>query len=180
MTLMSFMQQKRSTILEKWIDRVVQTYSPDSTQFIGQQKDQFSNPLGHAISGSIESVYDQLLSSMDNERLLSALDGLVRIRSVQDFSPSQAVAFVFQLKRVIREELANEIQTDSLHEELSGIESRIDRIALLAFEKYMECREKLHDIRINEIKRRSIRLSAQANVMSDTPQHKGETYNDDF
>jgi hypothetical protein len=30
------------------------------------------------------------------------LDGIVRIRAVQNFAPSEAVAFIFHLKKVIR------------------------------------------------------------------------------
>ena len=33
---------------------------------------------------------------------MDALDGIIRIRSIQDFTPSEAVGFIFDLKTVIR------------------------------------------------------------------------------
>jgi hypothetical protein len=34
---------------------------------------------------------------------------------------------------------------------LSVLDSRIDKIALMAFDFYMDCRERLHQIRVNEV-----------------------------
>ena len=48
--------------------------------------------------------------------------------------------------------------------ELASLESKIDRVALLAFEKYMNCREKLHEIRIGEIKKRMVERMQTGNV----------------
>jgi hypothetical protein len=56
------------------------------------------------------------------------------------------VGFVFLLKPILRE-LAPEHDQAPLHD-------RIDRVALLAFDKYMQCREQLADIRVSEGRRR--------------------------
>jgi hypothetical protein len=40
-------------------------------------------------------------------------------------------------------------------EELSALETRIDRLALLAFDCYMKCREKIYEIRLGELRRRA-------------------------
>jgi hypothetical protein len=81
---------------------------------------------------------------METERIAPALDALIRIRAVQDLTASQAVGFVFLLKPILRELAPVD---DSLND-------RIDRLALMAFDKYMQCREQLADIRVNEGQRR--------------------------
>jgi hypothetical protein len=104
------------------------------------------------MSQGIETLYDELIHGMNSNKLSAALDAIIRIRSVQDFSPSQAIAFVPLLKRVIREELGGEIKDNQILEELLPVELRIDQLALLAFDIYMKCREKIFEIRVNEVK----------------------------
>jgi hypothetical protein len=87
---------------------------------------------------------------VEPQRAAPALDQIIRIRAIQNFSPSQAVAFVFFLKTVIREALEEDIKQSGIKEELLVIETRIDQLALLAFDQYMVCREKLYDLKANE------------------------------
>jgi len=42
-----------------------------------------------------------------------------------------------------------------ISEELLNFEQRIDKIALMAFDIYMECREKIYEIKIKEFKQRA-------------------------
>jgi hypothetical protein len=54
------------------------------------------------------------------------------------------------LKKAIREVLESAIQEKPVLEEWLEFQSRIDQLALLAFDIYMECREKICEIRVNE------------------------------
>ena len=96
---------------------------------------------------------------------LEALEGLVRIRAVQDFSPAEAVAFVFLLKRAAREVLEDvSEQAQSVPARvLSDLEARIDSLALLAFETYTRCREEIFEIRVREAQRRTAALLERFN-----------------
>ena len=104
---------------------------------------------------------------------------VIRIRSVQDFSPSEAVAFIFDLKPAIREVVDSRVRGSESWNDLWELESRVDRVALLAFEKYTECREKLHEIRNNEIKSRALKLMQRVNVRPAISEHGGERIDDD-
>ena len=92
----------------------------------------------------------------------AALDEIIRIRSVQDFTPSQAVAFVFLLKKAVREELGDEIEREGLYGELLRFEDRVDDLALLAFETYMRCREDLFALKAEALKRGPFRIHDRA------------------
>ena len=173
------LEQNRETILGRWFDLIAGTYPEVTSAFLAKQKDQFRNPVGHAISQSIGPIYDQVLSAMDTDELLHALDGVIRIRSVQDFTPSGAVVFVFQLKTAIRDVMDAQIRDPEKWDDLLELESRIDRVALLAFEKFTECREKLHEIRNNEIKSRALNLLERANVKSAISQDEEERIDGD-
>jgi hypothetical protein len=179
MELSALLEKKRDTIVEKWFDSVIRTYPPGSSEFLAKQKDRFQNPVGYTISQSVGSIYDQIISTMDTDDLRRALDGIIRIRSVQDFTASEAVAFVFELKSVVRDILGDRMLEREGSKELADLGSRIDRVALLAFDKYMECRDKLHEVRTNEIRYRSERLLGRAGVESDVLENRREPVDDD-
>jgi len=149
-------------ILEQWIARTVQSYPSSAAAFLSGEEDPFRNPVGHTLRQSLTILYHELQGSMDEARIASALDAIIRIRAVQDLSPSRAVGFVFLLKPIVREFapetgqalLANRIEdriNDQINDQIHNqINDRIDRLALLAFDKYMQCREQVAQIRARE------------------------------
>jgi hypothetical protein len=145
------LEVKSASILGKWSQLILDTYPADTAKFLQHENDRFINPVGCITSQEIKAIYDELLHGMNLERLTGSLTEIIKIRSVQDFSPSQAVGAIFLLKQVVREELAGEIAGNPISEELLDFESRIDRLALLAFDIYMKCREKVYEIRVNEV-----------------------------
>jgi len=155
MDTQGFLADNREVILRRWFDIVVESYPAHSSAFLKGQRDRFRNPVGHAISEAVARVYDQIMADMDTAVVGEALDSIIRIRSVQDFTPTDAVGWVFGLKSLIREAIDERGFGGTDVDGLLDIDARIDRVALVAFEKYMECRERLFEVRTNDIKRRS-------------------------
>jgi hypothetical protein len=166
MELRALLEENRETILGSWFQLIAESYPEVTSEFLTKQKDRFRNPVGFAITQGIGSIFDQLIFSMDTDQILVGLDGIIRIRSVQDFSPAETVAFVFQLKNVVREVLDSQVQGAERRNGLAELESRIDRVALLAFEKYTECREQLHRVRNREIESRAMKVLERVRVKS--------------
>jgi RsbT co-antagonist protein rsbRD N-terminal domain len=133
-------------ILEQWIARTIQSYPSSALPFLSGEQDPFRNPVGHTLRQSLTILLEQVQGNMDAGPIASALDAFIRIRAVQDLSASQAVGFVFLLKPILRELAPERDQV--------GLGERIDQLALLAFDKYMQCREQLADIRVSEGRRR--------------------------
>lgn len=153
-TLHDLLVDKRSVILEDWYHLILDTYPSGTAKYLGREKDRFLNPVAYEFREAIGGIYQALLQGEGGGELVSSLDRIVRIRAVQDFSPSQAVGFVFLLKKVIRKKLEKDIKKKGLMEELLNFESKLDDLALLAFDVYMQCREQLYEIRIKDIKNR--------------------------
>ena len=153
--LEDLLEKERAAVLKKWFDLIMETYPVDARKFLKQEKDSFANPVGSTISREIEVIFSELVRGLNPQDLASCLDNIIRIRAVQEFSPSQAVGFIFLLKQAIREELGEKIRQNRLLEDLLKFESRVDDLALLGFEVFMGCREKIYEIRANEIKNRS-------------------------
>lgn len=169
MDLNSLLKEKKSAFLRRWFNLIVETYPDESTRFLKHQKDRFANPVGHSLSQALDRLYEEVVSGVDAQRAAPALDQIIRIRAIQNFSPSQAVAFVFFLKTVVREALEEEIRQSGIKEELLVMETRIDQLALLAFDQYMGCREKLYDLKANELRRQTYRLLQRAKIIGEPP-----------
>ena len=171
MDLKSLLLQKKSPIVKKWCDVVLRTYPEQSQKFLRKQKDQFANPVGRSIFEGIESIFDELSHEANANKIALFLDNIIRVRAVQEFSPSQAVGFIFGLKKVIREELESEILKEGITEELAAFHSKIDALALLCFDIYTQCRQKIFDIRVNEVKNQSARLLKIAGLAYELPEN---------
>jgi len=169
MNVENFLSQKKSTILKKWLDQILDTYPDDAKRFLKEQKDPFANPVGSTISKEIHHLYDQFLKGVDPEKISPILDRIIRIRAIQDFSPSQAIAFIFILKGIIRDEFKTGSKERPTWDDLVVIENRIDQMALLGFDIYMKCREKLYELRANEAKNQVSGLLKRAGLMVDFP-----------
>jgi hypothetical protein len=149
---------KKSSIVSKWTEMTLDTYASESSKFLKSEKNQFSNPVGKTICKNISSIYDEIINNESSDEISSLLCDIIKIRAIQDFSPSQAVEFIFLLKNIIQDELENELKVDIVHREYCEFMYKIDKAALNAFDLYMECREKIHQIRINEIRYKLLKL----------------------
>jgi hypothetical protein len=165
MTLAHLLSQKKPAIFERWLDMIFATYPPETTGFLKREKDRFNNPVAFRIHQGAKGLLDALISGATAEEVSKWLDEIIRIKAMQDFSPSQAMAFVFFLKRIVREELAKEIRADAhLAAEVLELESQIDGMALLGFDVFLKRREKLYEIRVDEVKRGVSGLLRKAGV----------------
>ncbi len=151
MELTNFLSEKKTSVLNRWYDAIINTYPSDTAKFLKGQKNPFLNPVGATTFQGIENLYNFLVLGEKEEKVSLFLDNIVRIRAVQDFTPSQCLRFILFLKEAVREELKDEISAYRLQDELLEFESKIDELSLLAFDIYMKCREKLYQLKVTEL-----------------------------
>ncbi|MDO9565978.1 MAG: RsbRD N-terminal domain-containing protein [Candidatus Desulfaltia sp.] len=169
MRLNDLLKQKKAAIVKQWFDMVVNTYPLDTSQFLKGQKDPFANPVGNTISQGIEPLFDELINKMDQNTITSFLEPILKIRAVQVmFSPSQAVAFIFSLKEVIRKNLKKETSDNEILNELLLFESKIDEMGLMAFDVFMKCREKIYAIKATDERNRTFKAFERAGLVAES------------
>ncbi len=167
MLLKELLARKKKEIKADWFKRLIDTYPAETVPFFKKDKDPFSNPVGGAARRGIDVVIDELLGEMDIQNITSALDPIIRIRALQAFTPSQATGFIFMLKNTLRECLEKEISAHRLYEELLAFEVKIDKLILIGFNIYMECREKIAELQANELKDRTFKAFERAGLVED-------------
>lgn len=169
--LQRLLAEKKEAILRRWLDLVLDAYPADTRNFLRSPKNQFTNPVGHTITEGLVSLYKQLQGEDDPVGAAQAMDRLVRVRAVQNMTPSEAVGFIPGLKLILREELKELLREDP--QALRELEDRIDRLTLLAFDIFSGCKERLYQIRIQEIRTRTERLLKMANLVVDWSGQQG-------
>ena len=156
----------RESILAEWLRLILETYPPDARGFLGNQRNRFLNPIGAELRRDTTVVFDVLAGDAPGEKLAVAVDNLIAVRAVQDFTPSQAVAIFYLLKDAVRVSIAPTlIDAPALHE-LANWEKNIDLVVLRAFDAYMARRDKLYEIKANNLKRQSFMLQQRSGIMA--------------
>ena len=161
------LNEKKAEILRDWQNRIFESYHPDARKFLQGERDRFNNPVGDCIKRETEILLTGLIEDAAAVKLAQSMDNFVRIRAVQDFSPSQAVNFMFLLKDVLKANFGEELRNPEAMKELIDFEIRIDRLMFLAFDLYTNCREQIYNIRLKEVKNRSAVLFEQSQRKTD-------------
>ena len=170
MMLRQQLLEKREAIARRWLEVVLATYPGGSGALFAREKDPFANPVGHSLRVGTERILDALLDGAEVGEIRESLHEIMKIRAVQQFAPSRAVAFVFRLKEVVRAELEGAAEDRQFSRELAELDAQIDRIALAAFDSYVGCREQVYELRINDVKRQVSWIVGKVNRQDPDPE----------
>ncbi len=160
----SLIKQNRAEIVQAWIEAALNAFPADSAKFFSTKNDPFANPVGTTVTKGLNQLIDALIENRKASEIAPLLDPIVQVFCVQEFSPSKSVAFAFLLKNVLREKLAGELQNPRAQADFINFETRIDRMACLAFDVYVKYRMRIADIRVNEVKNQVATLYRKSTI----------------
>jgi len=144
-------RQQRDEMVGGWYDLVVGGYASETERFLREQKNPFANPVGTALREELGPIVDGILSDRDPLDLAPSLDRIVRIRALQDMPPSVAVGIILGLLQVFDPAV-----------KLVPLR-RVDAVLLVAFDVFDRCRQQVYDIRVKEIRNRSLKVMERLN-----------------
>jgi len=158
------LKKNEEAIAKRWLDDVLSTYSDKASVTFKKEKDPFANPVGNSLRLGTQGICEVLFGEgaiaaneaeeIVDERIHGYLCEIVKIRAVQEFSASQALGFVFQLKKSVRGALGRTARDASFAADLGKLDDAVDHIALAAFDIFAQYREQVFELRVNEVKRR--------------------------
>lgn len=154
MQKLEFLQSREKAICDEWLRALYATYNERYANFLREGKDRFENPVGFVFRKAIPEIVQSLICGRETRPHLTEI---IKIRAVQGLLPSEALGFVYALRDAIQKVFP---MLDPL--QMAQVQRRIDALALEAFDIYMECREKLAQIRINETRRALFKLLERA------------------
>ncbi len=123
-------------------------------------QDRFHNPVGHTLTEALDRLLNDLFDGdREGKETKESMRDAVRILAVQDVPPSKALSFIPLLKDEIRRELPDGSASAEDSDALRVIEARLDEALMEAFDLYMEFKEQIARVRINEVKAEKERLA---------------------
>lgn len=175
MTLAQLLAQHKEQILDRWFDLIVRTYAGLSGVFL-KKKHKWGNPVGTNIHEAIGRIFDELTLPEATDDLAPLLDTVVRIRTVQDYMPSEAVAILLFVKHVVREKFSGHVASGELPlAELQEFENRVDTMVLIAFDIYTKCRNTVMQNKLDDFKRNYSAVMRKHGIIVDTPRFDSGT-----
>lgn len=168
--MLQIFQENKDAVCAAWVEQVFSTYPLDTKGFLRTKKDPFLNPVGDMTHQCAVFLYDAMSGEdLPNEQVEDGLGRFVKLRAVQDFPASQGLGVIFVMKNITREILLPLfVKADRLPEYLEA-ESRLDTVALMAFDMYAKNRELLLEQRIKEIKSQHAQLVRWAQTVDGGP-----------
>jgi hypothetical protein len=146
--------RKKPAILKEWLAQIFASYPPDASGFLAREKNSFANPVGCTIATKAECILAGLTEGRDTGAISVYLEPIIRIRAVQDFTPSQAVSFMADLKTVIANQIRTKISEETPGGEWEKLMTGIDRLHMQACETYAQMKEEIRVIRSDEVAKR--------------------------
>jgi hypothetical protein len=154
MGLREILVERRVTLCERWLDATLAQYGEITAARWRRERDPFANPVGHALTTGLPEIFTAVVGDGDpGAAAVGALEAILRIRSVQDLTPSRAVGFVYLLREAIRAELEPDLAGGAHAAELAAVEARLERLAFLGFDIYVRFRVQMFRLRQEELKR---------------------------
>ncbi len=167
MNLRQRLTEKKSSVLKSWQEAILAS-STGPAGFSEKQEALVAAATGHSMAQGIEGLFDALLQGVISDDASRFLGSMIGIRAANDFTASQTVAFILEIKKVARRELGAQILDDSgLQEELTSWDSVVDDMALFAFDIYMQSRDSVLERRADEEKKKTFSLLKKAKLISD-------------
>jgi RsbT co-antagonist protein rsbRD N-terminal domain len=153
--------QRQDLVLRRWIDAIASDGGSEDAAFLRGARDRFANPAGHTLVEALRALLACVVDEASAPLAEPVID-LVRLRAIQPRPPSRALAFFLHLKRAVREELGVALTDGGHADELHAIEARIDDLVLAAFDAFVASREKIYEVRANEVRRRVAKVLERA------------------
>lgn len=156
MRLSQFLQENKGELQDRWVNTVLESYAEDAAAIFKREQDRFANPVGYSARHTLTTLYALLFDDPERDFDLGeakiALSTFVKLRAVQTYTPASAVAFIYDLKAVVRQAATKEKELAATSEDWMRFHDLLDTAALIVFDLYMESRQRLFETQINEYK----------------------------
>ncbi len=176
--------EDKKILLDKWTDMFYKAYPLGSTGFVRSSSDEFANPVGSITIASLDILFDAIIGkSVDPQKVQDALIELIQLRAIQKMSPSQAVGPLVQLKKIIKSEVFDFCYKENkdlkgyakLFDEYFIMEARIDSLFLMALDLYAVQKEKVFNLRVEEIHRNQSQVVRWAKLQDEKRNNNHKT-----
>ncbi|MBS3808674.1 MAG: RsbRD N-terminal domain-containing protein [Desulfobacterales bacterium] len=165
-----FIASRRDRWIGKWLDALMNTYPNESARFFKDTADPFANPVGAVMRKGITELFEVVTAeSYDPQAAYTALEPVIRVRAIQEFSPSAALGFITEIKDIIDRDTAEAGAGQASRQDLGLIAANADRALLTAFDIYVDCKKHVYNLRARQARDSVRQLLIKKELISELP-----------
>ena len=166
----SFVNNKRN-ILDEWYKCMVSSlYNNDETNYIMNEKDSFINPSAFILKNVLADIFGYLFEKTELDKINGSLEKFTKLLALKGTDTEKILGPLFLLKSKIVANVESLYLSDKGYSEITKILSCFDRVILKIFDFYLKAREKIYEIRVNEVKRLTFSLLRANNLVEKIPE----------
>ncbi len=155
-SLRAALESRRDALLSEWFAETLKSYPDQTAQFLGRVADRFRNPAGHLLRENLAALFDAVFLSDDWPAATDALRELAQLRAVQGFTPEEAIRFIPAFRPIAGSVLVAEADA------ARDLDVRLARLTGLARRFHEQWRDRIEEVRSNEVGRRTRALGRLA------------------
>lgn len=152
----------------EWLASTLRTYPAHTAGLLRDERSPFRNPVGSTLRTALGGLSRELFGGFDRDRVVAMLEGVVRIRVVQDLPPADTLDFVELARRAVAGPAVMGAASAGAVR-LDVVAARIDELGQLAQQCLARCRDDMKAIGERAARRREFvferidaRLAARA------------------
>ncbi|MDW7675543.1 MAG: RsbRD N-terminal domain-containing protein [Bacillota bacterium] len=92
LSLSEYLNEQSETVIEAWFELMIDQYPSEAKKLLRHEKNLFANPVGQTLYHSGLGIFLELVGEKRQNILEKHLEEIIRIKAVQDFTPSQSIA----------------------------------------------------------------------------------------
>jgi hypothetical protein len=156
---------KKDKILDDWLKHLMLHYDYNKLDYLEKEKDPFLNPVKYIFTSALESIFAYIFDGEELEAVYQNIEKLIKLLALNGPKASEALGpFVF-FKHYINALFMSSFSLEEKMEEYNEIMNIFDNLLLKIFDMYVQCREKIYEVRINEIKRMTFPLLERSGLI---------------
>ncbi len=160
MSLKAKCQEAKDKVLEKWLADFFKHYGIDAQGVSRTVDDRFMNPVGFVVKNATKILFSAVIGEeIEREEVQKQVYELMRIQAIQQLSPAQAHLPFIALKEHLFQLLNSDLNGKENFLEFKTMTDRVDTLMLMAFDVFMQDKEVLYRVRVQELK------NAQAQIL---------------
>ncbi len=157
MGIIEYLKMNESAVVEQWEKYIIDNYPKDSSKFLIGNKNQFDNPIGYTIRTEIPVIFKAILNNEFDDNFVNSLENFIRIRAIQNYSVEEANSFLKYVKVLIENYVKTNFNSEIFDEYLE-LNGRLEKVLHKSFESYLKMKQKLMEIKLDEVKRKNQRM----------------------
>ncbi|MDY6820717.1 MAG: hypothetical protein SVN78_03725 [Deferribacterota bacterium] len=156
---------KKNKILDDWFNHLISHYDDNKLDYLEKERDPFLNPVKYIFKSALGSIFSYIFEDEELDLVSQDIEKLIKLLALNGPKASEVLGLFVFFKQHINALFMSSFSLEEKIDEYNEITNIFDNLLLKIFDMYVQCREKIYEIRVNEIKRMTFPLLERSGLI---------------